>query len=157
MKNILALLVGAFVFLATPVEAQDISQVIMSSYSHARVAFKAPRRVVHRVSRVASYHPTGKQKAHQRFTDGRPRAWCGWYMRQVKGVSSTSYNVARNWSHYGRPSVPKVGAVVVWPHHVGYIVGRNNQGWIVRSGNWSNRVADVPLSRMPRNVIAYRN
>lgn len=85
-------------------------------------------------------------------TDGsRPRAWCGWYMRQIKG-GGPSFNVAKNWLTYGSASGPSLGAVVVWPHHVGYIVGGGPGNWIVRSGNWGNRVADVPLNRMGRPI-----
>ena len=43
---------------------------------------------------------------------------------------------AWNWRNYGRPTSPQVGAVVVWRHHVGEIVGQASNGqWIVRSGN----------------------
>lgn len=45
-------------------------------------------------------------------------------------------NLARNWARWGRPSGPRVGAVVVWPYHVGMITGQTADGrWIVRSGN----------------------
>ena len=43
---------------------------------------------------------------------GKPRAWCGWYMRgQVGADPGPSYNLARSWAHYGydagvRRSVP---------------------------------------------------
>jgi hypothetical protein len=65
----------------------------------------------------------------------RPRQWCGWWMRTQRG-GGPAFNVAWNWRHYGRPTTPQVGAVVVWRHHVGEIVGRASNGmWIVRSGN----------------------
>ena len=65
----------------------------------------------------------------------RPRAWCGWWMRTQRG-GGAHLNVAWNWSKWGRPSGPQVGAVVVWRHHVGEIVGRAPNGqWLVRSGN----------------------
>lgn len=65
----------------------------------------------------------------------RPRAWCGWWMRTQRG-GGAHLNVAWNWSKWGRPSGPQVGAVVVWRHHVGEIVGRASNGqWLVRSGN----------------------
>jgi hypothetical protein len=65
----------------------------------------------------------------------RPRAWCGWWMRTQRG-GGAHLNLAWNWSKWGRPSSPQVGAVVVWRHHVGEIVGRNEKGqWLVRSGN----------------------
>jgi hypothetical protein len=66
---------------------------------------------------------------------GRPRAWCGWWMRTQRG-GGPELNLAWNWSRWGRPSGPQVGAVVVWRHHVGEIVGRASNGqWLVRSGN----------------------
>jgi hypothetical protein len=67
--------------------------------------------------------------------NGRPRAWCGWWMRQQRG-GGPELNLAWNWSRWGSPSGPQVGAVVVWRHHVGEIVGRAANGqWLVRSGN----------------------
>ena len=65
----------------------------------------------------------------------RPGRWCGWWMRTQKG-GGPEYNLAWNWRNYGSPSGPQVGAVVVWRHHVGMIVGRAANGqWIVKSGN----------------------
>jgi hypothetical protein len=56
-------------------------------------------------------------------------------------------NLARNWKNWGRPSSPKVGAVVVWSHHVGIITGRTANGqWIVKSGNDGGRVRERPRS-----------
>ena len=58
------------------------------------------------------------------------------------------YNLARNWAKRGRGlNGPRVGAVVVWSHHVGYITGRNEAGqWIVKSGNDGGRVRERPRS-----------
>lgn len=76
----------------------------------------------------------------------RPARWCGWYMRTQKG-GGPELNLARNWKNWGRPSKPKVGAVVVWPHHVGMITGRTAEGhWVVRSGNDNGRVRERPRS-----------
>ena len=67
---------------------------------------------------------------------GRPAAWCGWAMRQLVGSDpGPEYNLARNWARWGHAGPPGVGAVVVWPHHVGKIVGQENGQWIVQSGN----------------------
>ena len=45
-------------------------------------------------------------------------------------------NLAWNWSRYGSAASPQVGAIVVWRHHVGEIVGQASNGqWIVLSGN----------------------
>jgi len=66
----------------------------------------------------------------------RPAAWCGWEMRRLVGSDpGPSYNLARNWAHWGRPGPAGVGAVVVWAHHVGKIVGQQNGQWIIESGN----------------------
>lgn len=74
-------------------------------------------------------------------SEARPSRWCGWYMRQVMGISDARYNLARTWYGYGRATSPRTGAVVVWPHHVGIIVGKNQKGqWLVRSGNDGGKV-----------------
>jgi hypothetical protein len=43
---------------------------------------------------------------HARVTDAngndaRPRAWCGWQMRQWLGVADRAFNVASRWARYG--------------------------------------------------------
>lgn len=78
--------------------------------------------------------------------NARPRAWCGWQMRQWFGGGS-EYNLARNWAKRGTATTAHIGAVVVWPHHVGYITGRDARGeWIVKSGNDGHRVRERPRS-----------
>jgi hypothetical protein len=89
---------------------------------------------------------------------GRPAAWCGWYMRgQVGADPGPSYNLARSWAHYGsNAGGPRVGAIVVWPHHVGKIVGREENGqWIVQSGNDGHAVRTRPRSLA--GAIAFRD
>jgi hypothetical protein len=78
----------------------------------------------------------------------RPGRWCGWWMRTQLG-GGPEYNLARNWVNRGRPlNGPRVGAVVVWSHHVGLITGRTKDGqWIVKSGNDGGQVRE-----RPRNV-----
>ena len=67
---------------------------------------------------------------------GRPAAWCGWEMRRLVGADpGPAYNLARNWAHWGRPGAAGVGAVVVWPNHVGRIVGGSPGHWKLESGN----------------------
>jgi hypothetical protein len=67
-------------------------------------------------------------------------------MRTQKG-GGPEMNLARNWAYWGRPSGPRVGVVVVWPHHVGLITGQTAGGeWIVRSGNDGGRVRERPRS-----------
>ena len=76
----------------------------------------------------------------------RPKQWCGWWMRSQLG-GGPAYNLAANWRHYGSASSPHVGAVVVWPHHVGIITGQAGNGrWIVRSGNYGGRVGEAARS-----------
>jgi hypothetical protein len=87
---------------------------------------------------------------------GRPGAWCGWFMRaQVGSDPGPSYNLARSWAHYGsNAGGPSVGAIVVWRHHVGKIVGQENGQWIVQSGNDGHAVRTRPRSLA--GVIAFR-
>ncbi|MFZ4806741.1 MAG: hypothetical protein ACOYLQ_05735 [Hyphomicrobiaceae bacterium] len=74
----------------------------------------------------------------------RPRAWCGWWMRTQRG-GGPELNVAWNWSRWGRPTTPQVGAVVVWRRHVGEIVGQASNGqWLIRSGNDGGQVRTRP-------------
>src|SRR5271170_1338095 len=88
---------------------------------------------------------------------GRPGAWCGWYMRsQVGSDPGPSFNLARSWAHYGsNAGGPAVGAIVVWRHHVGKIVGQQNGQWIVQSGNDGHAVRTRPRSLA--GAIAFRN
>ncbi len=94
-------------------------------------------------------HRLGRRQADDGDYEGlgpRPRRWCGWWMRKQRG-GGPEYNVAWNWRHWGSPTEPQVGAIVVWRHHVGEIVGRTDNGqWIVRSGNDGGRVRERPRS-----------
>ena len=94
---------------------------------------------------------------HHAQLGGRPRAFCGWYMRsQVGSDPGPSYNLARSWASYGsNAGGPQVGAIVVWRHHVGKIVGRENGQWIVQSGNDGHAVRTRPRSLA--GAIAFRN
>jgi hypothetical protein len=77
----------------------------------------------------------------------RPAAWCGWQMRHLVGADpGPSFNLARNWAHWGRPGSAGIGAVVVWPHHVGKIVGQQNGEWVIESGNDGHAVRVRPRS-----------
>jgi hypothetical protein len=92
----------------------------------------------------ASY--THSTRSGRYAAGARPGRWCGWWMRTQKG-GGPEFNLASNWRHWGRPSGPQVGAVVVWPHHVGMITGRTAGGeWIVKSGNDGGRVRERPRS-----------
>jgi hypothetical protein len=89
------------------------------------------------------------QSTYQDGHGGRPRAWCGWQMRQlVGGDPGPEFNLARNWARWGHAGPAGIGAVVVWAHHVGKIVGQENGKWIIQSGNDGNRMRTraLPLS-----------
>jgi hypothetical protein len=88
----------------------------------------------------------GRHSAASHHVGARPSRWCGWWMRTQMG-GGPEYNLAHNWAHWGHASGPKVGAVVVWPHHVGLITGRTAGGeWVVKSGNDGGRVRERPRS-----------
>lgn len=96
-----------------------------------------------------SQQPSGyepRRTAYRGGYGGRPRAWCGWYMRKLLGVADPRLNLARNWAHWGHAGAPGVGAVVVWSHHVGKIVGREGGQWVIQSGNDGHRVRTRPRS-----------
>jgi hypothetical protein len=77
----------------------------------------------------------------------RPAAWCGWQMRQlVSGDPGPEFNLARNWARWGRPGPAGVGAIVVWSHHVGKIVGKEGGMWVVESGNDDHATRTRPRS-----------
>ena len=79
--------------------------------------------------------------------DARPAAWCGWEMRQlVSSDPGAEYNLARNWAHWGHPGPAGVGAVVVWSHHVGKIVGEEGGMWVIESGNDNHATRTRPRS-----------
>jgi len=105
------------------------------------------------------HHSARHHGGHHHYAQlgGRPRAWCGWYMRsQVGSDPGPSYNLARSWASYGsNAGGPQVGAIVVWRHHVGKIVGRENGQWIVQSGNDGHAVRTRPRSLA--GAIAFRN
>jgi hypothetical protein len=102
------------------------------------------------------HHYSHHYRHHEHYA-GRPRAWCGWYMRQQVGSDpGPNYNLARSWARYGsNAGGPSVGAIVVWRHHVGKIVGQENGQWIVQSGNDGHAVRTRPRSLA--GAIAFRN
>lgn len=119
------------------------------------------RTVVHVVA-DHSKHFVRHHRGHRSAVDvaenvhlgGRPSAWCGWYMRSLKG-GGPEYNLARNWAHRGTATSPQIGAVVVWAHHVGLITGRASNGeWVVKSGNDGHQVRERP--RSVGGAIAFR-
>jgi hypothetical protein len=86
-------------------------------------------------SRGGSWNGSQTETSHSGL-GGRPSAWCGWEMRQLVGSDpGQEFNLARNWARWGQAGPAGVGAVVVWPHHVGTIVGQQDGNWIIESGN----------------------
>ena len=94
-----------------------------------------------------SYEAYPQHTAYRGGLGPRPAAWCGWEMRQLVGSDpGPSYNLARNWAHWGHAGPAGVGAVVVWPHHVGRIVGQASGQWIIESGNDGHALRTRPRS-----------
>ena len=103
---------------------------------YTKQSYKAKKKYKAKKTRTAAYYPS------KRAVGGRPRKWCGWWMRTQLG-GGPEFNVAWNWRKYGSPTGPQVGAVVVWRHHVGIITGQASNGrWIVKSGNDGGRVRE---------------
>ena len=74
---------------------------------------------------------------------------------QVGHDPGPEFNLARSWARYGsNAGGPSIGAIVVWRHHVGKIVGHENGQWIVQSGNDGHAVRTRP--RSVANAIAFR-
>jgi hypothetical protein len=82
--------------------------------------------------------------------------WCGIYLGQYLGKPDRRLWIAREWASEGsRAAGPDFGVVVVWPHHVGIIVGRAGNGeWIVHSGNDGGAVKT--RARSVAGAIAFR-
>lgn len=86
----------------------------------------------------------------------RPSAWCGWWLGHHLGMPLRSLWLARNWASVGSSTGgPRVGAIVVWRHHVGIITGRHGNQWVVKSGNDGGRVRERP--RSVAGAIAFRS
>ena len=157
MKAIFFAVASIFVVTAsaTPTQARPLYQGSAESSSASGYQSRASRSA-HRTSRYRHYARSGSTRSHHasrghstrsnHAAGARPARWCGWWMRTQKG-GGPELNLARNWKNWGRPSGPRVGAVVVWSHHVGMITGRTASGqWIVKSGNDGGRVRERPRS-----------
>lgn len=97
------------------------------------------------------YAGPAEARRHHRRTP-----WCGIYMMQYTGIKKEGLALARNWARVGvNAGGPAVGVVVVWPHHVGMIVGRSASGqWLVHSGNDGNAIRT--RARSVASAIAFR-
>ncbi len=110
----------------------------------------------HQVHSDRHHHHTHGQHGSRHYA-AHGRAWCGAYMRHVFGIADARLNLAGNWASVGaNAGGPRVGAVVVWPHHVGVIRGGpdSNGQWLVESGNDGNAVRT--RYRSLRGAIAFR-
>jgi hypothetical protein len=116
-------------------------------YTRFGAASAGGYRAAHRGRFAAAYGGAEERTPAYRGGFGpRPGAWCGWEMRQLVGHDpGPGFNLARKWAQWGHAGPPGIGAIVVWPHHVGMIVGRENGQWIIKSGNDGNRVRVRPL------------
>jgi hypothetical protein len=128
---------------------------------NAWVAFSAPDdRAL--ATPQASADATGHTRRRHRITGvadaprgPRPRAWCGWWLSRHLGISDRRLWLARNWAGVGQSAGgPRVGAVVVWRHHVGIITGQAGGKWVVKSGNDGRAVRERP--RSIAGAIAFR-
>jgi hypothetical protein len=120
----------------------------------AVACLNAPALASHR----SSHHHSTNGSVHGRHYARHGGAWCGAYMRHVFGVADPRLNLARNWASAGaNAGGPQIGAVVVWPHHVGVIRGGpdSNGEWLIESGNDGHAVRT--RYRSLRGAIAFRN
>jgi uncharacterized protein (TIGR02594 family) len=104
--------------------------------------------VVAAAERYRGTNPTGW--SHQ---------WCAAFANLVlerTGYRGSGSAAARSFAHYGSPAPgPVPGAIIVFPHHVGFVIGTAGPGRVrVVSGNHGHRVGDGIYST--RGVIAYR-
>lgn len=116
-------------------------------------------RVSHHVRRRYAHHRGAhwarNARARVAHGRGRPAAWCGWWLGRQLGIGDRKLWLARNWASVGHNAGgPRVGAVVVWRHHVGIITGRAGGKWIVKSGNDGHAVRERP--RSISGAIAFR-
>lgn len=156
MKRIFTTLLFVAVF-STTVNAQGIT---FSYLEEPKTALHVPKKHISKPKKKrsierANYATSVSVPSARHAAGPRPGKWCGWYMRTKFG-GGPEYNLARNWAKRGvSAGGPAVGAVVVWKHHVGVIVGRASNGqWLVHSGNDSNRVRIRP--RSVAGAIAFR-
>jgi hypothetical protein len=121
------------------------------SFAEARAGWRAQEHSDRRSSMTNGMFgltdPNVSSAAYRGHNRGRPAAWCGWQMRHLVGADpGPSFNLARNWAHWGRPGRAGIGAVVVWAHHVGKIVGQANGQWVIESGNDGHALRTRPRS-----------
>lgn len=132
----------------------------MDSYGPARAGARntlVDRRIKRRGHfRAKSKVSLGAGLAREIRHAGRPAAWCGWWLGKELGLPDRMLWKARNWATVGsNAGGPRVGAIVVWRHHVGIITGQNSHGWVVKSGNDGHAVRE--RARSVSGAIAFRS
>jgi hypothetical protein len=86
---------------------------------------------------------------------GCPHAWCGCWLASHLGISGRSLWLARNWARIGHSAGgPQVGAIAVWPHHVGQVRAVDGNRILLLSGNDGRAVRE--RWRTTAGIIAYR-
>ena len=136
-----------------------------ASQPEARGFFDAPASVVPRatagdVFATANFVGSSLIAEARRHLGGNPTdrrsLWCARFMNLVlehTGHRGTGSDMASSFAHYGqRIAGPQVGAIAVMGRrgggHVGIVTGVDAKGNLtVISGNSSNRVREVPVSR----------
>jgi hypothetical protein len=156
MRAFLATLLLAIAF-AAAAPAQPAPHLHHKHHHHGHQQVVHHRALSHRVAKVHHHHVRVVHQVRWFGPDSRPRQWCGWFMRRMFSVTDREYNRAAKWADWGHWSPgPRVGAVVVWRHHVGLIEGGpDNRGqWLVHSGNDGHTVRTRYLSIA--RAIAFR-
>jgi hypothetical protein len=90
--------------------------------------------------------------------EARPRAWCGWWMRQQVNVDpGPTFNLARNWARWGSNAFgPSAGVIGVEKHHVFRVISVISRGQVIAiSGNDGNAVRT--RVRSTSKVISWRS
>lgn len=109
--------------------------------------------------RILAYHATTMLRATSDEV-----AWCSafvnWCLREA-GIAGTNSASATSWLHWGKTSVPKVGAITVvrrvtGESHVAFLVAEEKTHYQLLGGNQGDK---VKLSSYPKSqyvVLGYR-
>lgn len=143
------------------VSGQDVHGFTQAGQNIATDHARGSTRLTRVVGNARHIRAGGRRHgAAQVLGDPRPRAWCGWQMRQWMHVADRKFNLARNWVHYGTPATgPAPGVIAIFARkgggHVGIVTAVPRPGVIVlKSGNDGHAVRE--RERSTRGIIAYR-
>jgi hypothetical protein len=143
------------------VGATTLQSTIDSSVTHKsarKLKYQSPRDRFRNVEFGGPLEPgeTANSVINASRPSGCPaRAWCGCWLMKHLGLSDRSLWLARRWASIGADAGgPRVGAIVVWTHHVGKITAVDGHRIKVLSGNDGRAVRD--RWRTTAGVIAYR-